>query len=217
MSMIVLGGRVFPEVSRYLLPRRLKAPAAGACRSQWVSSHSGGGPKAIQSWTRKGERCPGGAEGRNGSNRPGWFQQGQRVASLSPCLSQGWFLSCLACAPFFLAGLRRGKPSTPRALPSRCIGSFSSPRLQKVAGLSLGARVSWAGLESEQCAPTSYPLQHPPHPCPPSSLWIREQGVPRPQAYATERALGDFRCLPWIAGNSSKVIMLVVVRVNVCC
>lgn len=45
------------------------------------------------------------------------------------------------------------------------------------------------------------------------------QAKGRPQAYATERALGDLRCLPWIAGNSSKIIMLVVIRVNehVCC
>lgn len=42
ISMIVLGGRTFTEVSSYLTaetplpPRWLKAPAAGACLSQWV-------------------------------------------------------------------------------------------------------------------------------------------------------------------------------------
>lgn len=153
----------------------------------------------------------------------GWLPSGL-------CLSQGWFLSYSPCS--FLPGCTSEgeSPASPALCPAGDLGSFSSPRLQKVKPrplwlhtgsrcqqrLSLRTKVSWAGLQSEQCAPTSYPLQHHLQPCAPSSLWIREQGVPRPKAghrLMPQKGFGGCKCPPWIAGNSSKV-MLVVIRVN---
>lgn len=75
------------------------------------------------------------------------------------CLSQGSFLSCLACVPFFLAVLRKwGSPTTPGALPSRLQASFSPrPRPGVFAeGSPLGLSFGPPGAEFPSVSPLAF-------------------------------------------------------------
>lgn len=128
--------------------------------------------------------------------RIGWLVSAGAVPA-GPCLTQGWFWSCLACAPFFLAVPRRGGAQHPQGSAQQAnVGASLAPRLQKVKPrprwldigsrgqqrLGLRTRVSWQDSSQNSVLPPPPAAAPTCRPCPVSSLWIKEQGVPRLKA-----------------------------------